>query len=156
MTASRTRHPAAVRSRIAAAGVLAVASALVLTACGDQTDAGGKSTADAAKAPLFSKLPKEIQDSKVIKVGSDIAYPPVEFKKGGKTVGIDPDLADAMGKQLGVRFDFQNGTFDTLLTGMRSKRYQIAMSAIEYSPATNARSASRPSSTAYSRLVSFW
>jgi polar amino acid transport system substrate-binding protein len=130
MTASRTRRPAAVRSRIAAAGALAVASALVLTACGDQTDGGGKSTAEASKAPLFSKLPKDIQASKVIKVGSDIAYPPVEFKKGGKTVGIDPDLADAMGKQLGVRFDFQNGTFDTLLTGMRSKRYDIAMSAM--------------------------
>jgi polar amino acid transport system substrate-binding protein len=45
-------------------------------------------------------------------------------------VGIDPDLADAMGKQLGVKFEFQNGTFDTLITGLRSKRYDMAMSAM--------------------------
>lgn len=45
-------------------------------------------------------------------------------------MGIDPDLADAMGKQLGVKFEFENGTFDTLLTGLRSKRYDIAMSAM--------------------------
>jgi polar amino acid transport system substrate-binding protein len=54
----------------------------------------------------------------------------VEFKEGGKTVGLDPDLADAMGEELGVKFEFQNATFDTLLTGMRSGRYQIAMSAM--------------------------
>ncbi|MGP3926624.1 ABC transporter substrate-binding protein [Streptomyces sp. 8N616] len=132
MTASTTRRPAAARTRLAAAGAIAVAGALLLTACGDQTEKGGNgdSTAAGAEAPLFSKLPKDIQDSKVIKVGSDIAYPPVEFKEGGKTVGLDPDLADAMGKELGVRFEFQNGTFDTLLTGMRSGRYQIAMSAM--------------------------
>ncbi|MEU8568418.1 ABC transporter substrate-binding protein [Streptomyces pathocidini] len=129
MTASTIRRPAAARTRLAAAGAIAVAGALLLTACGDQTEKGGTESSGSA-APLFSKLPKDIQSSKVVKVGSDIAYPPVEFKEGGKTVGIDPDLADAMGKQLGVRFEFQNGTFDTLLTGMRSGRYQIAMSAM--------------------------
>ncbi|MFG2192899.1 ABC transporter substrate-binding protein [Streptomyces sp. NPDC048639] len=132
MTASNTGRTAAARSRMAAAGAIAVAGALLLTACGDQTEKGGNgdSTAAGSEAPLFSKLPKDIQESKVIKVGSDIAYPPVEFKEGGKTVGLDPDLADAMGKELGVKFEFQNGTFDTLLTGMRSGRYQVAMSAM--------------------------
>lgn len=84
-----------------------------------------------SNAPLADKLPKEIRDAGVIKVGSDIAYPPVEFKdKSGKTVGIDPDLGDALGKQLGVEFQFDNGTFDTLLGGLRSKRYDLAMSAM--------------------------
>jgi polar amino acid transport system substrate-binding protein len=116
---------------MAAVGAIAVAGAVLLTACGDQTDDGSdKTPPSGSQAPLFSELPKDIQDSKVIKVGSDIAYPPVEFVEGGKTVGFDPDLADAMGKELGVTFEFQNGTFDTLLTGMRSGRYQIAMSAM--------------------------
>ncbi|MGJ3560935.1 transporter substrate-binding domain-containing protein [Streptomyces sp. INA 01156] len=35
-----------------------------------------------------------------------------------------------MGKQLGVTFEFENGTFDTLITGLRSKRYDVAMSAM--------------------------
>ena len=35
-----------------------------------------------------------------------------------------------MGKQLGVKFEFHNGTFDGLITGLRSKRYDIAMSAM--------------------------
>ncbi|GAA3375441.1 ABC transporter substrate-binding protein [Streptomyces sannanensis] len=135
MTASTTRRSTAAKSRLAAVGALAVAGAVLLTACGNQTEEGSKKTggesAAASKAPLFAKLPKSIQDSGVIKVGSDIAYAPVEFKDGsGKTVGIDPDIADALGKELGVKFEFQNGTFDTLITGLRSKRYDMAMSAM--------------------------
>ncbi|MEZ3177786.1 ABC transporter substrate-binding protein [Streptomyces pimonensis] len=132
MTASTTRRTTAARSRLAAAGAIAVAGALLLTGCGDQTDKGSdSSTADSSTAPLADRLPADIRKAGVIKVGSDIAYAPVEFKDGsGKTVGIDPDLADAMGKQLGVKFEFENGTFDTLLGGLRSNRYDIAMSAM--------------------------
>jgi polar amino acid transport system substrate-binding protein len=134
MTASSTRRTTAAHSRIAAVGAIAVAGALLLTGCGDQTESGSSDSTDtpsASAAPLADKLPKEIRDAGVIKVGSDIAYAPVEFKdSSGKTVGIDPDLADAMGKQLGVKFQFENGTFDTLITGLRSDRYDIAMSAM--------------------------
>ncbi|WP_328536746.1 ABC transporter substrate-binding protein [Streptomyces sp. NBC_00344] len=133
MTASTTRRTAAMKSRTAAVGALAVAGALLLTACGDQTknntvDSGtGKSSA----APLAGLLPKDIKDKGVIKVGSDIAYAPVEFKDGsGKVSGIDPELGAALGKQLGVRFEFENGTFETLIGGVRAKRYDILMSAM--------------------------
>ncbi|WP_317445338.1 ABC transporter substrate-binding protein [Streptomyces collinus] len=133
MTASSTRRTTAAHSRLAAAGAIAVAGALLLTGCGDQTkdknnDSGSASTSN---APLADKLPKEIRDKGEIKVGSDIAYAPVEFKdSSGKVVGLDPDLAAAMGKQLGVKLTFENGTFDALLTGLRSGRYDIAMSAM--------------------------
>ncbi|CAL9441695.1 ABC transporter substrate-binding protein [Streptomyces pilosus] len=134
MTASTTRRTTAARSRIAAVGAIAVAGALLLTGCGDQTkDSGSDSSETQAgtSAPLADKLPEEIRDKGVVKVGSDIAYAPVEFKDdSGKVVGIDPDLADAMGKQLGVKFEFENGTFDTLITGLRSGRYDMAMSAM--------------------------
>ncbi|MDV9200238.1 ABC transporter substrate-binding protein [Streptomyces sp. Wh19] len=129
MTASSTRRTAA-KSRIAAVCAIAVAGTMLLAACGDQTKNGPRNPAS-AQAPLADLLPKEIKDKGVIKVGSDIAYPPVEFKdKSGKTVGIDPDIGAALGKQLGVTFQFQNGTFDTLITGLRSKRYDLAMSSM--------------------------
>ncbi|MEV8317506.1 ABC transporter substrate-binding protein [Streptomyces sp. NPDC059900] len=134
MTASfirRTTAGKSAKSRMATVGAIAVAGALLLTGCGDQTKSKDEGSGKVSDAPLADKLPKEIQDAGVIKVGSDIAYPPVEFKdKSGKTVGIDPDLGDALGKQLGVEFQFDNGTFDTLLGGLRSKRYDLAMSAM--------------------------
>ncbi|MDC2958480.1 ABC transporter substrate-binding protein [Streptomyces gilvifuscus] len=132
MTASSTRRATAAHHRLAAVGAIAVAGTLILTGCGDQTKKdNSSSSAAASSAPLASKLPTSIRDKGVIRVGSDIAYAPVEFKdSAGKVVGIDPDLAAAMGKQLGVKFQFQNGTFDALLTGIRSDRYDIAMSAM--------------------------
>ncbi|MER7716582.1 ABC transporter substrate-binding protein [Streptomyces flaveolus] len=132
MTASSTRRPTAAQSRLAAVGAIAVAGALLLTGCGDQTDKSNSGSGQSTvSAPLADRLPQSIRDKGVIKVGSDIAYAPVEFKDdSGKTAGIDPDLAAAMGKQLGVTFEFENGTFDTLITGLRSGRYDIAMSAM--------------------------
>lgn len=128
MTASSTRRTTA-RSRIAAAGAIAVAGTLLLTGCGDQTDKAGGS-GSSTDAPLAAKLPADIKKSGVIKVGSDIAYPPVEYMEGGKAVGIDPDIAAALGKQLGVEFQFQNGKFDQLIVGLQSGRSKAIMSAM--------------------------
>ncbi|WP_406374459.1 ABC transporter substrate-binding protein [Streptomyces sp. NBC_00647] len=132
MTARTTRRTTA-QSRIAAVGAIAVAGALILTGCGDQTSDGGGSSTESAKsnsAPLFSKLPKKIQDAGVIKVGTNAEYAPMESIDGGKIVGVDPDLADALGKQLGVKFTFTSGSFDGLITAVNSGRYDIAMSSI--------------------------
>ncbi|MEU2713802.1 ABC transporter substrate-binding protein [Streptomyces sp. NPDC007205] len=130
MTASSTRRTTAARSRLAAVGAIAVAGALLLTGCGDQTKHNNTGSGSSS-APLADKLPKDIRDKGRIEVGSDIKYAPVEFKdSSGKAVGLDPDLAAALGKQLGVTLEFQDGTFDGLLTGLRSGRFDIAMSAM--------------------------
>ena len=80
MTASSTRRTTAARSRLAAAGAIAVAGALLITGCGDQTKNKGSNSASTSTAPLAGKLPKAIKDKGVIKVGSDIAYAPVEYE----------------------------------------------------------------------------
>ncbi|MCD0482895.1 ABC transporter substrate-binding protein [Streptacidiphilus sp. ASG 303] len=127
MTARSTRH------RLLATGAVLAAGTLALTACGSQGGTKATTTqpsAAASKAPLFDKLPAAVQKAGVVKVGSEVAYAPVEFMQSGKPVGIDPDLAEALGKQLGVTFQIQNTGFDTLITGLDSKRFDLAMSAI--------------------------
>ncbi|MFB7268518.1 ABC transporter substrate-binding protein [Streptomyces nojiriensis] len=134
MTAtSTTRRTTAARSRIAAVGAIAVAGTLILTGCGDQTDKASATPSGAANnssAPLFSKLPKKIQDAGVIKVGTDATYAPMEFIENGKIVGVDPDIAEALGRQLGVKFAFTRGTFDSLITSLNSRRQDIVMSSM--------------------------
>jgi len=84
---------------------------------------------------LGKKLPASIQQSREIKVGSDIAYAPVEFYANGTEVkGIDPDLAAAMGKALGVKFTFVNTTFDGIIPALLSKRFDVIMSAMSVTP----------------------
>ncbi|WP_328873789.1 ABC transporter substrate-binding protein [Streptomyces sp. NBC_00287] len=135
MTARSTRRTTAARSRLAAVGSIAVAGALILTGCGDQTDSGSdnsesKETGTSSAAPLFSKLPKKIQDAGEIKVGTNAEYAPMEYQEGGKIVGVDPDIAAALGEKLGVEFKFTSGSFDGLITSLNTGRYDIAMSSI--------------------------
>ncbi|MFF8597490.1 ABC transporter substrate-binding protein [Streptomyces sp. NPDC015232] len=139
MTARSTRCTTAAKtrtSRLAAVAAIAVAGSMLLTACGDQTNdggasqTGGSSAPAASKAPLFSKLPADIQKAGVIKVGTDASYAPMEFTEGGKIVGVDPDIAEALSKQLGVKFEFTSGTFDGLITSIYTGRQDLIMSSM--------------------------
>lgn len=134
MTPRTTRRTGAAKSRLVAVGALAAAGALVLSSCGDQTDDGGdggdggetKGSANAAPGAL----PKDIADAGVIKVGSDIAYAPMEFDQGGEPAGVDIDIANALGEELGVEFQFQNNVFDNLIPSLDSGRFDIIMSSM--------------------------
>ncbi|WP_052866707.1 ABC transporter substrate-binding protein [Streptomyces niger] len=128
-TAPAGSRPFLARRAVARAAPLAV-GALLLAACGGGGGAEDGRKGTSPSAPLAAELPQHIRDKGYLDVGSDIAYPPVEFKDArGRAVGLDPDLAAAMGRQLGVEFRFRIGTFDSLLTGLRAHRYDIAMSA---------------------------
>ncbi|MGW8380130.1 ABC transporter substrate-binding protein [Streptomyces sp. ODS28] len=130
--AKRTGLSPRLRTRSAVAGALAVTGALLLAGCGDQTDSADKGPAKDVdtKAPLYAKLPKEIQDKGAINAGTDAAFKPMEYKAGERIAGFDPDLGAALGKELGVPVRFSNGTFDGLITSMQSKRYDIVMSSV--------------------------
>jgi polar amino acid transport system substrate-binding protein len=120
---------------------LALALGLALTGCGG-SDSGDddptltQPSGSAKSSTLNASLPQAIRAAGVIKVGSDVAYAPVEFfDTDGKTViGIDPDLGAAIGEQLGVKLEFQNATFDGLITSLGSKRIDVIMSAMSDTP----------------------
>ncbi|MDT0341634.1 ABC transporter substrate-binding protein [Streptomyces litchfieldiae] len=137
MTASTTRRP-----RLAAVGAFVAAGALLLSACGDQTDDEGGDTggngSSAEESPAgegtgaaAELLPADIREAGEIKVGSDIAYAPIEFyDENDEITGIDPAIATALGEVLGVEFTFENGTFNGLVLGMNNGRHDIVMSAM--------------------------
>ncbi|MGW2400788.1 transporter substrate-binding domain-containing protein [Kitasatospora sp. NPDC001664] len=103
----------------------AVIGALLLTACGSG-GAGDK------KVDLKDQLPKRYREAGVIKVGASFTAAPVIFKNGqGKPDGLDPDLAAAMERLLGVKFDFVDaGPFANVLPGVLDKKFDIGMSGI--------------------------
>jgi polar amino acid transport system substrate-binding protein len=110
---------------------LACATLLLTAGCGSGDD---DPTVDQPKpGALATLLPQAIRDKGTLVVGSDVAYAPVEFyDTDGKTIiGMDPDLATALGEKLGITLKFQNGTFDGLITELtKSKRIDLIMSAM--------------------------
>jgi polar amino acid transport system substrate-binding protein len=111
---------------------LAAASALLVAGCGSSGGNDSPTVTGPSAAPLASLLPQAVRDKGTLTVGSDVAYAPVEFfDTDGKTViGVDADLAKAIGTQLGVKLKLVNGDFDGLITSLRSKRLDLIMSAM--------------------------
>jgi polar amino acid transport system substrate-binding protein len=136
------------------AGAFTAVLALGLSACGasskpaDTTIAAEATETTAAAAEgeasssaLFDMLPQSIKDSKVVKVGSDISYPPYEsFAEGSETPeGFDVDYANELGKLLGVEFKFENSAFDGLIPAVDSGRFDVILSGMTDNPERQAK-----------------
>ncbi|WP_164934996.1 ABC transporter substrate-binding protein [Bradyrhizobium zhanjiangense] len=82
-------------------------------------------------ADLTSLAPDKYKSAPII-IGTTATMPPVESvdPATGQVIGIEADLARAIGKKLSVNVDIQNVAFDGLLAGMQAGRFDIAMSGL--------------------------
>ena len=137
---SRPTRRASRRSFLSAAGALA-ATGLALAGCGSDSLSGDASSttpsASGSAAPtastsadpaLTAMLPQSVRDSGVLRVGTNAEYAPNEFLEGDTVKGMDIDVMDAVAAKLGVRAEYSNAGFDTLLTGVTGNRYDVAIS----------------------------
>jgi len=108
--------------RSSLAGQLVLVS-LLIGACGSAA-----STSPSATAGLNGQLPQTIRSAGVLTIGSDISFPPMENYANNTPVGFDIDLGNALGKALGLRVSFVNGTFSGLIPALEAGRFDIIMS----------------------------
>ena len=117
---------------------LAGVAALTLAASALAAD----TAADIAKLPgvaltqgLADKLPSDIKSAGVVKVATDLT-PPISFHgEDGTLVGIDADLAAALGIILGVDFQVTDvGAGAAIVPSILSKRFDISISGINDDP----------------------
>lgn len=80
----------------------ALLCAITLTGCGNGKDA------------------EDGTDKKVLKIGIDDTFAPMGFKKDGKLVGFDVELARAVGKKIDKEVEFQNIDWDLKETELES------------------------------------
>jgi polar amino acid transport system substrate-binding protein len=92
--------------------------------------AAGLLTAVGWAASPASQVPAKIKAKGTLTVAADATYAPNEFiGSNGKTVvGMDADLAVALGKQLGLKIKVVNATFDTIIPGLAAGKYDLGMS----------------------------
>ncbi|GAA1559622.1 ABC transporter substrate-binding protein [Kribbella lupini] len=109
---------------IALLAVLVAAAALSVSACGPNSPAAGTANQD---APVYGKLPKNIQESGVLKVGASAVMPPYLYKDGSAVAGFEKELMDALADALGVRLEFQDNAFAALIPGLQSGKIDVAM-----------------------------
>lgn len=125
---------------------------VLLTATLAMAAASGCTTASQAEAPGTSQepgpssavsdpgavneearalLPQSIRDKGSLVLATDPTYPPFEyFDTDNKTViGWDVDMGNALATSLGLKAQYVPATFDTILPGLASNKYDAGMSA---------------------------
>jgi polar amino acid transport system substrate-binding protein len=127
------------RLRIAA---VIVPVAAVLAACGS-TGGGGGATPSASvpsaspDSAAAAKVPSSIRTKGTLLVASDATYPPDESvaSDGHTVIGMGPDLIKAIGTVLNLSVDVMNVTFNDIIPGLQSGKYDIGDSSFSVSAA---------------------
>jgi len=112
---------------IATAAIIGLASG-----CGGSSSGGNNATVtpqSSVDSAAAAKVPAGIKSAGVIKAATDASYAPNEFfAADNKTIqGMDIDLGKAIGEVLGVKVDFTNVSFDSIIPAL-GNRYDIGMS----------------------------
>ena len=66
-------------------------------------------------------------ETKVIKMGTNAAFPPYEYKEGDAFAGIDVEIATAIAKKLGYTLEIVDMEFDSIITSVQQGEVDFGM-----------------------------
>lgn len=94
---------------------------------------GGAAHAEGVNKALHDALPSKYKEGSV-KVAAFNDWPPDEFTEDGVLKGWSIDMAHAMAEKLGVKFDITGTSFDVIIPGLVSNRYDAGFSSFGVTP----------------------
>ena len=122
--------------------IMALMLALVLTmaaftACGstkdgDETTAGTTAAENNATTGTDTDADTGVDtegttELTTIKMGTNAAFPPYEYKEGDAFVGIDVEIAEAIAKELGATLEIVDMEFDSIITSVNQGEVDFGM-----------------------------
>jgi polar amino acid transport system substrate-binding protein len=120
------------RMKLSAVTVTLLTVGLFAAACGSSAGSGSASspTPSSAVSSIAAQVPASIKSQGTLTVAADATYAPNEFiaSDGHTVIGMDADLAHALGGVMGLKVNMVNATFDTIIPGLQSGKYDLGMS----------------------------
>jgi polar amino acid transport system substrate-binding protein len=121
--------------------VLTALVAVVAAACGGSSSSSSSSSAPSSSSPsssagavakdptIAAEVPSNIASKGSLVVATDASYAPNEFfaEDGTTIIGMDIDLGHALGDVMGLKWNFQNAGFDSIIPGLSSGKYDIGL-----------------------------
>jgi len=104
---------------------------------GEDFTAGLRSPAAAPTIPMDFATKKE----GILMVGSEIGYPPMEYKadNGIDNIGFDIDVAYRMAELFGLTVEFVDTAWDGIFFGVEKGEYDIIISSVSITPERQAK-----------------
>ncbi|WP_172797539.1 amino acid ABC transporter substrate-binding protein [Bacillus sp. FJAT-27445] len=106
---------------------------VVVAACGtnDNNNANNNNEKKSGAGDLLSK----VKDEGKLVVGTEGTYPPFTFHDDkGKLTGFDVEIAEEVGKRLGVDVQFQETQWDAIFAGLDAKRFDMIANQVGIRP----------------------
>jgi polar amino acid transport system substrate-binding protein len=131
------------KAQVVAAAGIAVLMALSGCTNADSAEAGNPSsnTADISEGvqpdpAAVALLPASYKEKGELAVAMDLHYPPTTFlADDNKTpIGLNPDIARLVAKKLGLKLNFVNTSFDTIIPGIEGGRYDFTATSMSPTP----------------------
>jgi polar amino acid transport system substrate-binding protein len=124
--------------RLVATTIVILVLGLVAAACASNNkSASSEAQSSPTPTPTVKAIPQvralvpaHIKSKGTLVVAADATYAPNEFiaPDGHTVVGMDADLAKALGQTMGLKVNMVNATFDTIIPGLASGKYDLGMS----------------------------
>ncbi|HEY5251794.1 MAG TPA: ABC transporter substrate-binding protein [Acidimicrobiales bacterium] len=131
--------------RRGAVAVAISAVAILASACSSSTNTGSSTTTTGAStattvplptatiptqssnAAIAATVPAAVKSKGSFTIALDATYAPDEFiaPDGSTIVGMDADLGNAIAQVLGLKSKLVNATFDTIIPGLQSGKYDM-------------------------------
>lgn len=127
--------------RLVITALSSVVCLMGISACANPSEDGGTKPTGSADLvasvtkddAVAAKLPQTIKQKGgfTASINPDVA--PIKFiDTDGQIAGLNPDLLRAAAKVLGTEVKFQEGTFDAMVPGLESKRYDVIASVADF------------------------
>ncbi len=84
------------------------------------------------QAPEPAATPEPAEEVPILKVGSDVAFPPFEWQdeQTGEIKGFDMDLIRAIAEEMGMKAEIINTAWDGIIPGLLNGNYDVIISAM--------------------------
>lgn len=113
--------------------IFILALSLVAVGCGNKAEEA--KPAEGQKAEVAETTWDKIQKSGKIVAGLDDNYPPMGFRDAkGNLIGFDVDMANEIGKRLGVEFEWQPTAWDGVVASLQAKKFDVIISGMTITP----------------------
>ncbi|HJV05093.1 MAG TPA: basic amino acid ABC transporter substrate-binding protein [Actinomycetota bacterium] len=109
---------------------VALASALLLVgaACREETPPAGGGGGGTG-TPQVTTL-----EEGVLTIGTDLPYPPFEYREGGELTGFDVDIMEEIASRLGLTPEWVDSPFDTIFTDLANGQFDVVISGATITP----------------------
>ncbi|HEY3438670.1 MAG TPA: amino acid ABC transporter substrate-binding protein [Actinotalea sp.] len=130
------------RTSAALAGLAGLALALAGCAGSAAEPAAGSTSASGTTAATAGDTSlADVQKAGVLTVGTEGTYRPFSFHEGGAgdITGFDVEVAQAVGKELGVDVTFEETQWDAIFAGLEAGRFDTIANQVSITPERSAK-----------------